>query len=494
MFRLCRLCAKYTEPTELITLISELEFKLTLCCGWKQSENELQFPKNACNSCVGQLQQSWSFAERVCEAERQLNKIASELNSTNADEPQLHIEEVTSMEIKLEPDICSTELEVLEPNFDVTAFDCPVIESDAESSHSNKSTRKQKKSSKRVTENLQPKSDPFLAALAEKDCLADGTISVNGVAKLEKLFPEMKTMTWNSCQYKCEKCNRSFKSPQNFFAHNRSLHLEAVPTMTFSCFYCDSKHRREYNLTRHIAGEHFPHLKFSDYFWDDAELIKHRNMHKDVKYQCELCDQLFYNRDILYSHIAQSHLKKKWGDPESTKYTCEICNKDFATKWSIKSHMLQHTKKFDFVCDQCGWKFLTKGNLKGHLETTHTNEKPFACTKCDGRFKTKHQLANHSKRHEEFKPLECTICDKRFRQMYNLTVHMRSHNNICPYTCKYCDRKFRHTSSLKTHERTHTSEKPYACNHCDYKSTNWPNLNKHSLRIHSIDLRTKKDS
>lgn len=85
---------------------------------------------------------------------------------------------------------------------------------------------------------------------------------------------------------------------------------------------------------------------------------------------------------------------------------------------------------------------------------------------------------------------------------------MRSHNNISPYTCKYCDRKFRHTSSLKvifivnlqktsklkliriqikifqTHERTHTSEKPYICGHCDYRCTNWPNLNKHSMRIH----------
>lgn len=100
------------------------------------------------------------------------------------------------------------------------------------------------------------------------------------------------------------------------------------------------------------------------------------------------------------------------------------------------------------------------------------------------RFKTKHQLANHSKRHDEYKPLECNICSKRFRQMYNLTVHMRSHNNIYPYTCKYCDRKFRHTSSLKTHERTHTDEKPYACKYCEYKSTNWPNLNKHSTRIH----------
>lgn len=82
----------------------------------------------------------------------------------------------------------------------------------------------------------------------------------------------------------------------------------------------------------------------SDYFWDAKELIKHRNMHTDVQYKCELCEQICWNRDILYTHVSQSHLKKKWGDP-SEKFTCEICKKDFATKWSIKSHMLQHTSK-----------------------------------------------------------------------------------------------------------------------------------------------------
>lgn len=90
--------------------------------------------------------------------------------------------------------------------------------------------------------------------------------------------------------------------------------------MLFRCFYCP------------------------DFFWDVHKLIKHRNMHIDVEYKCEICEHIFWNREILYSHVAQSHFKKRWGVTEG-KFTCDICNKDFATKWSITSHMLQHTSE-----------------------------------------------------------------------------------------------------------------------------------------------------
>lgn len=284
MFRLCRLCAKYTEPIELVTGIAELESKLTLCCGWQPSKNEEKFPQNACNSCVRQLEQSWNFAENVRAAGEKFHRIASEqiltdtveLHPRSADntslkirfggfEQNLDIEEEKPHEIMTESnemhadelqqyieEVTKTEPELVDHDYlNVTAFDCPEIESDVESSHSQKSS-----------DNSLPITDPILAQISEKYCLADGTISANGIHELEKLFPGTKTMTWSSCQFKCHKCNRSFESLQNYYSHNRSRHLEEMKSMMFSCFYCDSKHSREYFLNRHIAGEHFPHLKF----------------------------------------------------------------------------------------------------------------------------------------------------------------------------------------------------------------------------------------
>lgn len=167
-----------------------------------------------------------------------------------------------------------------------------------------------------------------------------------------------------------------------------NIFIRSFFNIFFSCWYC------------------------TDYFWDNSELIKHRNMHSNIEYLCELCNQVFMSRDILYSHISQLHQKKRWGPDPETKFTCDICKKDFATKWSIKSHMLQHiskiffcwmfpkntakvnkfatfSEKFDYVCDQCGWKFLTKGNLKGHLQTTHSDVKNFVCKACNSRWVSK---------------------------------------------------------------------------------------------------------
>lgn len=134
------------------------------------------------------------------------------------------------------------------------------------------------------------------------------------------------------------------------------------------------------------------------------ELGKHRNMHNDVVYTCEKCDQKFTSRENFYAH-CMSHLKRK-NDP-NVKFTCEICDKSFKTKGSIRNHMLLHTgnhllcfcpfdfgsiifqynflilpDKYLYICELCGWKFQCKGNLKGHLASTHASAKPFPCEIC----------------------------------------------------------------------------------------------------------------
>lgn len=265
MFSLCRLCAKCTESTESVIELSELKSKLVMCCGWQPAENEVRMPQKACCQCVEKLQKCWEFAESVWAAEKQLNKLATEPDEVWFSELSPLNEpfklEQTEVEQKID---CSAELDEskceIDDDDDVDVFGEPIAYSDAESVHSDGKLDK----SEEITsaEKKQLSKDPFLAVLAPEDCLEGGLISNNGIAKLEKLYPDMKTISWNDCQYKCVKCNRIFNGPHNFYAHIRSIHMAEVITIKVFCFYCNSKHRREYALNRHIAMEHFTHLKY----------------------------------------------------------------------------------------------------------------------------------------------------------------------------------------------------------------------------------------
>lgn len=294
MISFCRLCARCMGTIEQKTEITKLEMKLSFCCGWKRSQNELQMPQKACTLCVEQLQNCWNFAESVWAAETRLQKLVTEPSEAATNEIEF-VAPVDCDDVKVEeadPKLiseCVVVLEELKPpteaiavdikngddrnfdeiddnggadddNYNDDVFDGPITHSDAESTHSNKS--EQKKKLKDAAEKRHTLKDPFMTGLTPDDCLEGGLISADGIEKLEKLNPDMKTMSWNDCQYKCEKCDRTFVGSHNFYAHIRSIHIEEVIQIKVTCFYCNSKYRREYALNKHIASAHFPHLKY----------------------------------------------------------------------------------------------------------------------------------------------------------------------------------------------------------------------------------------
>lgn len=258
---LCRLCAKSIETSNNPIEIGELKTKLEVCCGWKSPQNEFEMPQLACNLCVDQLEMSWSFAGSVLMTQEKLAKLLNDNDQLDEVEDTSTIDEITIENFKMETDVgCDVEND--EQYSDVTAFDRSTIQSDIEDSFPNERVRKGKKSTKKPAAKETSNSDTFLATLTDEDRVSDGIISSDGVDKLVNLFPEMKNMSWNDCQYECQKCNRIINGPHNYFAHNRSIHIEEMPSMEFYCFYCNFKHCREFGLNKHIANKHFPHLKY----------------------------------------------------------------------------------------------------------------------------------------------------------------------------------------------------------------------------------------
>lgn len=262
MFSLCRLCARCKDDTELTVPISEIQSKLSLFCGWKPSESEAQMPPKACTVCVDELDRSLDFFQTISAGEEQLLKLISEQKEAESNDLVPQVEEIMLDVIKLEPEavdeICTQEHGNSHEN---VAMNGPDQVSEKE--HSIKALQNE------TTTDISTKKVPncssserFLKELNDDDCLADGTITAAGVAKLEKIIPSIKTISWSSCQFECKRCDQMFEGATKFFAHNHSIHFENVSRMEFSCFYCDYKHRREYILNRHIAKAHFGHLKY----------------------------------------------------------------------------------------------------------------------------------------------------------------------------------------------------------------------------------------
>lgn len=290
MFSLCRLCAQCPAPSELTAEIADLEPKLSVCCGWQPSKNEFQMPNKACNSCVNELQRSWSLAERVREAEIQLEKLLSEQvqsNSNQNDNQQMlefkaeqYVEQTnhtfeTKFDVSMDDDYfndggggCDDDYNDNDSSIDdhgeVFGESINYVIKDEESELEKTNAKPQKEPAKKRPINKdQFKSDPFFATLNPEDFLEDGQLSSDAVTKLTKLNPDMTTMSWSECQYDCTKCKQTLKGATTMYSHMRSMHIDD-PKMSvkLSCFYCNFKHRREATINKHIATEHYEHLKF----------------------------------------------------------------------------------------------------------------------------------------------------------------------------------------------------------------------------------------
>lgn len=97
-----------------------------------------------------------------------------------------------------------------------------------------------------------------------------------------------------------------------------------------------------------ILFHHFSCLYCSDYYWDIRELNKHRSMHTDVEYKCELCELVFLHKNLFYAHVSAHHSTKKRKEKEvesNEQFLCELCNKNFKNKGSIRNHMVLHTSE-----------------------------------------------------------------------------------------------------------------------------------------------------
>ena len=80
MTDICRLCASLKTLDHLFTLGDpnlSIRKKLSRCCQLKLPDGDDLLPQNVCKNCVQTLENCWTFAENVAQAQETLRKAFS---------------------------------------------------------------------------------------------------------------------------------------------------------------------------------------------------------------------------------------------------------------------------------------------------------------------------------------------------------------------------------------------------------------------------------
>ena len=124
--------------------------------------------------------------------------------------------------------------------------------------------------------------------------------------------------TQQHCFYKCDKCDRSFKSVSSFQYHKESEHNSG---RRFACSKC---------------GKHFKHKQL---------LQRHQLVHtEDRPYSCETCGASFKTKPNLLNHLSKHQGVIK-------NHECKMCPQTFSRKSSLKLHYIWHSGTKPFKCD-----------------------------------------------------------------------------------------------------------------------------------------------
>lgn len=111
----------------------------------------------------------------------------------------------------------------------------------------------------------------------------------------------------------------------------------------------------------------------------------------DNPYQCETCDMLFKDLELLTDHQRTVHENNR-------QFACRYCGKRFNDKYNMRKHVLIHVGEKRHKCQFCDKAFLRKDHLRSHLQT-HYNRK-YGCKVCGKSFKTIELYQRHAKTHK----------------------------------------------------------------------------------------------
>ncbi|XP_075225204.1 zinc finger protein 711-like [Lycorma delicatula] len=318
-----------------------------------------------------------------------------------------------------------------------------------------------------------------------------------------------KHETWEEPRFSCPYCDHKSRQKCNLKSHIICKHIDIVkknrnvfflvkkigfwdelclePSIfspstadDFKCDKCNKSYKFKRSLTRHIRFECGVAPQFQCSFaivnddiinsGENKTLVRHRT-------------DYFDSADILE---IPNVLKGTLGFPGDNKpFYCSKCNRSYKARASLYRHI-----KFEcgvepqFQCSVCGFRFKQKCDLKKHFQERHVEgNKVFGCT-CYTEV-NRQQIWNE-------RQFACHQCNRSYKRRSHLNQHLKFECGVaaqfqCPY-CQFISKRF---ENLKCHIFTRHSDQPFQpfkCPHCSHRSSDKISLKKHIFVEHLITL------
>ena len=360
---------------------------------------------------------------------------------------------------------------------------------------------------------------------AEKECLTMEEILAIGnegkipskkkrVVKDNKYYKKYKPVKVGD-QYKCEDCDKEFKSVPGAQVHKRTVH-EGI---SYDCHLCERKFSQQNNLKTHIQHKHEGHFKkykcgLCEYWAKKNVTLKRhiQNFHIHQKVQLSLTSKTLMKKTSDYEEKSiheennlnglQRRSNLKYSDlhhDEEEKKESEIVNEEIneenncnqevnleASKveiilntenaiepcTSLKgcNYSQKETKESIFIEELPGMLESNPPVKKEEVKEVELQKEEFSSDSLDSTDTTetdtqylKDETKNETKTKnkiillEKYKPTKagnkykCLDCDKEFTSVMGAKIHKRTVHEGVRYDCHICERQFSQQSNLKTH-------------------------------------------